>query len=54
MGWSCVGEVPVTIARICCGVLAKQMLLLSASRMVVEEKVGAVPWSATIWVLSMP
>jgi hypothetical protein len=34
------GDVPVTIERICCGVRAKPMLLLSASTIVVEENVG--------------
>ena len=35
-GLAAVGEVPVTMASICWGVLAKPMLLLSASTMVVE------------------
>src|SRR5580698_2668309 len=41
------GETPVTIERICCGVLAKPMLLLSASMIVVEGKVAELVLSAT-------
>ena len=37
------GEFPVTIESICPGVLAKQMLLLSASSTVVEGKVADAP-----------
>ena len=47
------GEFPVTIERICAGVLEKQMLLLSASRIVVDES-AVVPLSMTVAVLSIP
>ena len=48
------GEAPVTMERICCGVRAKPMLLLSASTMVVEGKVAELVFRATLTVLSMP
>src|SRR6202020_3523654 len=48
------GDCPVTMERICDGVLAKPMLLLSASTIVVEAKVAELVLSATLTVLSMP